>query len=243
MAFRGFELLQDPNEDKAAVLKPKDFKRLLREAGYGRNGERNLAIIWMSFGSALRVTEIANLKIRDVVQQDGSVKANFKLPAAYAKNSRGRLVFMLEEAQRKAIANYLQWRVANKRRVCDSPDYLGLRSDSPLFLARGHTGFTFRVKTYTRADGTIAEYKVCSSMQQLISDIIKRIGVPGGSSHSGRRTFATRLADRGVDIQYIQYFLGHVVPQQSLTYIESNTPRLRNILKGAYGDCLLGETK
>jgi integrase/recombinase XerD len=72
-------------------------------------------------------------------------------------------------------------------------------------------------------------------MQQLLSDLVGK-AVDGGSSHSGRRTFATRLADRGVDLDYIKYLLGHKTKQQSLAYIESNTKRLRNILKGIYGD-------
>ena len=129
----------------------------------------------------------------------------------------------------------MEWRIDKKRRYTGNDEYLGLQKDSPLFLARGSSGFTFRTKEYNKNDGTIAEYKVCASLQQLISDLIKRIGVKNGSSHSGRRTFATRLADRGVDIEYIKYFLGHKTKQQSLVYIESNPKRVRNILKSVYG--------
>lgn len=58
MVIGKFKLLLDPDEEKAAVLKPDDFKRLLRVAAFGRNGKRNVAIIWMSFGSALRDSSI-----------------------------------------------------------------------------------------------------------------------------------------------------------------------------------------
>ncbi len=61
--------------------------------------------------------------------------------------------------------------------------------------------------------------------------LFKNIGVKGGSSHSGRRTFATRLADRGVDIEYIKYLLGHKSKQQTMAYIESNKNRLRDIFR------------
>lgn len=236
MVIGRFELLLDSDEEKAAVLKPDDFKRLLRVAAFGRNGKRNVAIIWMSFGSALRVTEIANLKVQDCVEVDGTIKDEFRLPAAYTKNGESRLAYMVEEEHRESLAEYLAYRVEKRLRVSESEEYRGLDPKSPLFLARGASGFQFRKKEYERTDGTVAEYWVCSSMQQLISELIKKIGVPGGSSHSGRRTFATRLADRGVDLEYIKYLLGHKSKQQSLAYIESSPKRLRNILKGVYCD-------
>lgn len=87
MILGHFELLLDPvDSDKAAVLTPDDFKRLLSESSRGRNGKRNTAIIWMSFGSALRVTEIANLKVKDILERDGSLKDEYRLPDAYTKN-------------------------------------------------------------------------------------------------------------------------------------------------------------
>jgi len=230
-----FELLLDSDEDKAAVLKPDDFKRLLRIAAFGRNGKRNVAIIWMSFGSALRVTEIARLKVQDVVNADGIIKDEFRLPAAYTKNSESRLAYMVEDEHRKSLADYLSYRLEKKLRMSESDEYGGIDPKSPLFLGRGSSGFQFRKKEYERKDGMVAEYWVCSSMQQLISELIKKIGVPGGSSHSGRRTFATRLADRGIDLEYIKYLLGHKSKQQSLAYIDSNPKRLRNILKNVYG--------
>lgn len=231
MVIGKFELLLDPEEEKAAILKPDDFKRLLREAAYGRNGKRNVGIVWMSFGSALRVTEIAKLRVKDVLAKDGSLREEYRLPAAYTKNGESRMAYMLEEDHQKALIEYLDWRVDKGRRVSGYADYRGLAASSPLFLGRGNTGFTFRRKEYIRKDGGIAEYLVCSSLQQLLSDLIKRVGVRGGSSHSGRRTFATRLADRGVDMEYIKYLLGHKSKQQTLAYIEANPKRIRNIMK------------
>jgi integrase/recombinase XerD len=231
-----FELLVDPGEEKAAVLNPDEIKRLLRVASFGRNGKRNVAIIWMSFGSSLRVTEIANLKVKDVVTQDGEIRDEFRLPAAYTKNGESRLAYIVENEHRLAVQEYLNFRVERRLRLSKDNRYCGVDPESPLFLARGPGGFQFNKKRYTRTDGSTVEYRVCSSMQQLVSDLIKKVGVSGGSSHSGRRTFATRLADRGVDMEYIKYLLGHKTKQQSLLYIESNPKRLRNILKGIYNE-------
>lgn len=230
-----YELLLDHGEDRAAVLNPAEFKRLLREAGYGRNRVRNVAIVWMLFGSALRVTEIANLKVKDVLGSDGLLLESIHLPSAYTKNGESRLAYIFEPEHRQALMDYLNWRTEKRLRVTDSSDYLRQQPNSPLFLARGASGFAFLKKEHTKVNGETAEYWVCSSLQQLLTDMIKRIGVPGGSSHSGRRTFATRLADRGVEMNVIQYLLGHKQPQQTLAYIESRPNRLRGLLKGVYG--------
>jgi len=222
MVIGNFELLLNFNDEKAAVLTPDQFKRLLREASFTRNGLRDLAIIWMSFGSALRVTEIANLLVKDLIEKDGSLKEEFRLPAAYTKNGESRMAYMLEPEHQDALKAYLDWRVEKRRRFTGNNEFRGLQPNSPLFLARRESGFAFQTKVHKKSDDSVAKYKVCSSMQQLISDLVKKTGAKKGSSHSGRRTFATRLADRGVDIEYIKYFLGHKSKQQTLTALRKN---------------------
>ncbi len=62
------------------------------------------------------------------------------------------------------------------------PVHQNALAGSPLFLGRGNTGFTFRQKEYDKKNGSIAEYLVCSSLQQLLSSLIKRVRVKDGSS-------------------------------------------------------------
>ena len=61
-----------------------------------------------------------------------------------------------------------------------------------------------------------------------------RIGVNDGSSHSGRRTFATRLSDRGVEDSLIQSLLGHGEPNMTMAYIEANMDKIKNAAKAIY---------
>ena len=91
-------------------------------------------------------------------------------------------------------------------------------------------------KRYTRHSGDIEEYWVCSSLQQLITDMIVSIGVVGGSSHSGRRTMATRLDARGVSDELKQIILGHSDPQQTMAYIEPDRPSMVRAMARIYGD-------
>jgi len=229
-----FELLLNDKE-KASVLKPSEFKRLKREATYGRNGLRNLAIVWFSF-SGLRVTEIAHLKVKDILEKNGDLREQYRLPSSYTKNSESRWAYILDDEHRTAVNNYLNWRKEKRLRLGLNNQYLGLSGDSPLFLSRGESGFTFIEKEYKKADDTIEYYSVCSSLQQLLSKLYKTTGVLGASTHSGRRTFGTRLAERGVDLDLIRYLLGHKSKQQTLDYIDADPKRGRMILKNIYGD-------
>lgn len=160
---------------------------------------------------------------------------NSDYPIGIQKNIESRLAYMLEPEHQAAMNAYIDWRIEMKLKITGSDEYRGLKPDSPLFLARGSEEFAFRRKEYVRADGTVADYWVCSSLQYLLSQLVWLVD-ENGSSHSGRRTFATRLADRGVDLEYIKYFLGHKSKQQSLAYIEANQKRVRNILKNVFGE-------
>jgi hypothetical protein len=115
MTNYNYEILMDPEEEKAAVLKPDEFKRLKRAAASGRNGPRNPAIVWFSFGSVWKVTEIATLLVKDVQNADGSLKDQFRLPAAYTKNGESRLAYIVEQEHKEAIVKYLEWRLQHKK--------------------------------------------------------------------------------------------------------------------------------
>jgi integrase/recombinase XerD len=51
------------------------------------------------------------------------------------------------------------------------------------------------------------------------------------SSHSGRRTLITRLAERGVDLKSIAQIAGHTSIRTTAMYVEANPTRLARILQ------------
>lgn len=55
-------------------------------------------------------------------------------------------------------------------------------------------------------------------------------GIEGASSHSGRRTFATRLIEKGVDIKAVSVLMGHSSVAMTARYVEDNPERLRMIV-------------
>jgi len=53
----------------------------------------------------------------------------------------------------------------------------------------------------------------------------------GASSHSGRRTLITGLAERGIDLKAIALIAGHASIRTTAEYVEANSARLAKILK------------
>lgn len=241
MKKRFINRLVDSTQTKAAVLEPYQFKDLLLVANDSRNGLRNIAIIWHSFGSALRITEIAHLKIKDVLDRDGTVIKVGTLSGKYTKTGKSRSLIQVEKKQQTAIKKYLEQRVGKGLRTTERSDYMGLDPESPLYLSRGQSGFSLTLKTYQKENGELEEYWSCSSLQQLISKLIKRVGVVGGSTHSGRRTLATRLNARGISDDIIQDILGHSCKNQTMDYIEPDLKKIEFALSTIFKEAFIGK--
>ena len=57
----------------------------------------------------------------------------------------------------------------------------------------------------------------------------KDVGIIGASSHSGRRTMATRCAESGVSIRNLQVLLGHSSISSTALYIQESPKVLGKI--------------
>lgn len=71
-----------------------------------------------------------------------------------------------------------------------------------------------------------------NSLQQLFARLYKRAGIKGAKSHSGRRTFATRLIERGADIKSVSLLMGHSNIQTTAKYIQGNPVKLGQMVAG-----------
>lgn len=69
-----------------------------------------------------------------------------------------------------------------------------------------------------------------NTMQRLIANLYKKAEVQA-SSHSGRRSFATRLLENGADIYSIKELLGHSSITTTQTYLSTNPERLKRFAK------------
>lgn len=83
----------------------------------------------------------------------------------------------------------------------------------PLFLTQQNTAFS------------------ANTMCQLCLDIYKRSGLRYASSHSGRRTFITRLASKGVSVRVLADLAGHRHISTTQRYIDVTAEQLTNAVE------------
>ena len=65
-----------------------------------------------------------------------------------------------------------------------------------------------------------------NTMCQLFLDIYKAVGLKDASSHSGRRTYITRLANKGVGVRLLAELAGHRQISTTQRYIDVNAEQL-----------------
>ena len=70
-----------------------------------------------------------------------------------------------------------------------------------------------------------------TSMSRFLKQLYVETGIPRGSSHSGRRTMITQLAEKGVDLKAISVIAGHSNVRTTALYVEHNPARLARILQ------------
>ena len=71
-----------------------------------------------------------------------------------------------------------------------------------------------------------------NSLQQVFKRLYRKAGIKGAKSHSGRRTFATRLIEKGCDIKILSVLLGHSNIQTTARYISENPIKLGEMVAG-----------
>lgn len=69
------------------------------------------------------------------------------------------------------------------------------------------------------------------TIQQVFRQLYKAAGLDGASSHSGRRTMLTRLAERGVHARVIQQIARHSSLSTTQRYIDVSPHLLRNAVE------------
>lgn len=189
-------------EKKAPVLTQTQFKSAVASARAHEQGLRNVALLYFSAALGLRAKEMSQLLVRDVLSADGKVKDEVLLTRATTKGGKQRLIYLTNKEVRRALGAYL-----DDRRQTDGP----LQATSALFLSRKGGGFS------------------PNTMQMLFKRMYRAAGLDQASSHSGRRTFATSLIERGVDIKAVSSLMGHSTVAMTARYVDDNPIRLRRV--------------
>lgn len=195
-----------PRQGKAVVFDKRTFERTLAVAEQSVNARRNVALLYVSFGAGLRAKEMASLRLGDVLDHEDKLLYEVNLLRHMTKGNKQRTLYLNNKKVRKAIEDYLQERRQSKE---------VMTRESALFPSQKGGSFS------------------PNAMQQVFANIYRNAGITGASSHSGRRTFATNLDDKGVNLKALQRLMGHASIKMTAEYVEDNPNKLRKIVEGA----------
>ena len=92
---------------QAKVLTDKELNKVLDVISLYAHAERNRAMVLLTHLCGLRVCELANLRVSDVVNENGEIRDLLYLDATQTKGSEVRRVFVGKRAK-SAIKRYLQ---------------------------------------------------------------------------------------------------------------------------------------
>ena len=221
---------------QAAVLKPGQYRHFLRVTrATSRDPERDILVLLLGIHTGMRVSEIAQIEVGDVLFPSGAIRSEVSLRAAITKGLRQRCIYPTNRDLVAAINDYLAVRTARRWRMSDDPTrYRGLRPDSTLVLT--FKGYRYFMNTKRRINeaGEQVDYTACDALQAHVTKLYRDAGIKGGSSHSGRRTMASRLLANGVELATVQLMLGHAELDHVDPYLEIDRRKLRQ----AFADVL-----
>ena len=75
---------------QAKVLTTKELRRVLDHISTRPHAGRNRAILLLTHWAAMRIGEVAALRVEDILGKDGTVKSEIRLDAARTKAKRAR---------------------------------------------------------------------------------------------------------------------------------------------------------
>lgn len=190
-------------EGQAKVLSERELSRVVNVVKKKAHAKRNTALLYCSFGLGLRAKEMAALRIKHVLGIDGNLLEEINLTGAMTKGSKQRHAYLTNPKVVSAIRDFINDR--QKR------EGILFNLEAPLFKSQKGSSFS------------------PNSLQQLFHRIYQDAKLQGASSHSGRRTFATTLIEKGVDIKAVSTLMGHSSIAMTATYVENNPARLKQI--------------
>ena len=183
---------------KAKVLTAGDTKLILAVIASKPHHERNRAIFMVSLLAGLRACEVSGLTIGTVLGRDGKILDRLIFSKHQTKGDKSRTV-PISKKLAKELALYIA-----------SLHPRAIQPERPLFASQKGGGFT--------PHGIV----------MLLGRIFKESTVPQISSHSGRRTFATRLADKGISVFVLKELMGHASISTTSGYVDVNDSKLAN---------------
>jgi len=186
---------------QAKTLNVEELRRVLDYVATRKHSKRNRALVTCTFYSGCRVGELSSLLYSDVVDEFGKVRDEIRLRAENTKTKEARIVFVNTKLK-KELQQY-----ANI--------YKPTNTQLKFFYSQKRASNGYNANTLT----------------QFFHYLYKRANVYGASSHSGRRTFITNLASKGVGVRVIMGLSGHRQLSSVQCYIDCNDDMKRKAVE------------
>ena len=183
---------------QARALNTAEMEQVLAHVNAGRHAHRNRCFILLTHLAGMRVGEVASLRWIDVLTADGHIKEEIRLLPEMTKGKHARTVF-ISTRLREELQRYADIYRRSAPLEC------------PLFYSQkdARKGFT------------------ANSLTQTVAKLYRGAGLDGATSHSGRRTFLTNLANKGTAIHLLRTLAGHRSISTTATYLYSSPTKLK----------------
>jgi integrase/recombinase XerC len=211
-----------PTQKRARTLNQGQFQRLIKiTMATSRYPERDALALMLGHHTGMRVTEISRITVADVMHPTGKLRSEVSLREAVTKGCRQRCVYLVTKPLVDALHAYLVHRIEREIGTdMASGQYRGLLPHQPLIFSGRGTGLSQNTKRRVLETGEHRDYKACDSLQSHVTRLYQRAGLAGGSSHSGRRTFAGKVLASTADIDAVAQLLGHSSIECSQRYVD-----------------------
>lgn len=207
-------------------LSPKQINRTLETCKLMQSSEAKRCALVLSH-AACRVTEIALIRIDDVITPKGQIKTEVYLRSKICKNLKARSIWLSNPLAREIIQQWLDYRRSKAwGMIANSDQYQGFNPASQLIFNNRGRGYSINPKKRKLQNGEIKTYFACDALEAQIRSIYKRCGLHGASSHSGRRSLVSNAVLKGVSLQQLAVILGHSDESTTLLYCDVDSKRL-----------------
>ncbi len=202
--------MKNRRQGQSKVLTKDEIKRVVQFQKNSRHSVRNLCLVNMSLFTGMRVGEVSQLKLKDVVNENWELKKEVVLRKEYTKTKKNRVVYLVHTEVRKSLEKYI-----GERRKMETIKETRNVMEKPLFISQKNSSFSPR------------------SLQRLYKDMMKSVGLDEMcSSHSFRRTFITNLITQGIDIKTVSTLAGHSSVQTTVdVYAVANPNKMENVCR------------
>ena len=190
------------HEGQARSLNSEEFQLVMDYTlANSKSPVRDAALLAVSYYVGLRVKEIAELSLDDVLNTEGEIKQNVTLRKVTTKRAKGGFAYFTHPALREHLSKYL----------------VEVRSQKST-----ETKAVFVTK-YTKQFSP-------SSLSRHLGNLYRDAGYEGCTGYTGRRSLGRNLNRNGVSVFNIQKILRHSDIKTTQLYIDVDEDMLANLV-------------